>query len=220
MSIFIDEMLSSFPACNQPPEPIVKFFHWIDAQELHHNFGTDGYRYANIDPDAADYCIGIVPVSLDASRLWTRSDDPFIHERFVQFCRTGGDGSYAGLWLDDAGQQHIVHVGSGSGSTLLGKMTENPVDFLRALAIGYSELCWQSDYDLTPEEVFLLNNPEAEDDPDSCTWPKRPIALQNWLREEFSVTIPARANAVLLNMPSMDEQSDDPFHRWIAGLTE
>ncbi len=220
MSIFIDEMMASFPARNQPPEAIVKFFHWIDAQGLHHNFGTDKWRYANIDPDGEDYSVGIVPVDIAMSKLWTRSDDPAVFERFAEFCRTGGDGSYAGLWLDDTGQQHIVHVGSGSGSTLLGIMVANPVDFLRLLAIGYNELCWSDAHSLTPIEMFLVDNPDAEDEPDEYQWPKKPLALQAWVSQEFGVSIPERGGEVMMDMPSMDEPSDDPFHKWAMSLHE
>ena len=48
----------------------------------------------------------------------------------------------AAFWLDDAGKQRIVHLGSGSGSTLVCILAEEAIDFLRLLAIGYDEICW------------------------------------------------------------------------------
>ncbi|NJM50663.1 MAG: hypothetical protein HC843_07140 [Sphingomonadales bacterium] len=220
MSIFIEEMLASFPTRNQPPEEIVKFFHWIDKQGLHHNFGSDDYKYADIDPDAADGMIGITPVNIQMAKLTTRSEDPIIYERFAEFCSTGGDGSRAALWLDDDGQQHIVHMGSGSGSTLIGIMVSNPIDFLRTLAIGYSELCWPSDFGKTPEEVFNDNYPDAADEPDEYVWPKPLAALQKWVATEFGVSIPKRADQILLPMADMDDVPTDPFHKWIMSLPE
>ena len=43
--------------------------------------------------------------------------------RVCVFARTGGDGSMAALWLEPSGTQKIVHLGSGSGSTLVCVLT-------------------------------------------------------------------------------------------------
>jgi hypothetical protein len=216
MSQFVDTMLASFPPCNPPPEPIVQFFHWIEQQGLH-RVDINGGPYALVDPDADSSSVTIEPVDLSASRDWTHSDDPAVYERLALFCRTGGDGSYAALWRDDNGQQHIVHLGAGSGSILLGIMVASPLDFLRALAIGYDELCWDEIHELTPQEAFLEENPDYEDEPDSFDPPKPPLALRDWVTRTFGVSIPERASEVLKAMPSMNEDSSDPFHRWVMG---
>lgn len=221
MALFLDTLLASFPASNRPPETLVRFFEWIGQQGLHRGFDTGGHRYALIDPDADRSSVTIEPVDLAASRSWTRSDDPAVYERLALFCRTGGDGSYAALWRDDDGAQHIVHLGSGSGSVLLGVMVDSPLDFVRALAIGYEELCWSEIHALTPQEAFLEENPDAEDEPEAFDPPRPPLALRAWLSQTFGVTAPERASEVLRAMPSMsDDHSDDPFHRWIRGLPE
>ena len=62
------------------------------------------------------------------------------------FARTGSDGSTAALWLGIDGATRIVHLGSGSGSMMTCVLAEDPVDFLRLLAIGYREICWNVDY--------------------------------------------------------------------------
>lgn len=219
MGQFFDAMLASFPSSNPPPEPIVRFFKWIDQTGLQ-RLDINGKPYALVDPDAESSSVTIAPVDPAASKDWTRSDDPAVYERLSLFCRTGGDGSYAALWRDDHGRQHVVHLGSGSGSILLGIMTDSPLDFLRALAIGYDELCWEEIHALTPAEAFLEQNPDAEDDPDSLDHPKPPLALRDWLTRTFGVTIPERANEVLRAMPSMNEDSSDPFHRWIMSRSE
>ncbi|BAQ80361.1 hypothetical protein [Pseudomonas sp. St29] len=71
----------------------------------------------------------------------------------VRTRRDGGDGSWAGLWRDDTGQQRMVHLGSGSGSLMLCVLTDTPQDLLRLLAIGYNELCWPEQFERTPQEV-------------------------------------------------------------------
>lgn len=214
MGRFLDAMLASFPSSNPPPEPLVRFFQWIEQQGLH-RLDVNGEPFALVDPDAESSSVTIELVDLAASRDWTHSDDPAVYERLALFCRTGGDGSFAALWRDDNGQQHIVHLGSGSGSVLLGVMVDSPVDFLRALAIGYDELCWDEIHALTPLEAFLEENPDAEDEPDSFDLPKPPMALRDWLSRTFGVSIPERASEVVKAMPSMEEDSSDPFHRWI-----
>jgi hypothetical protein len=173
-----------------------------------------------VDPDAVSSSVTIEPEDLSISRDGTHSDDPTVYERLALFCRTGGDGSYAALWRDAEGQQHIVHLGSGSGSVLLCIMVDSPLDFLRGLAIGYDELCWDEVHGLTPQEAFLHENLDSEDEPDDFHPPRPLLALRGWLTRTFGVTIPARACEVLRAMPSMDEDSSDPFHRWIVGRSE
>ncbi|MGK3816862.1 hypothetical protein, partial [Enterococcus faecium] len=75
-------------------------------------------------------------------------------QRLAPIIRTGGDGSYAALWLDDEGKQRFVHMGSGSGSTWMGVICEGAVDMLRLMAIGYDELCWPEHFDITPVEAY------------------------------------------------------------------
>ncbi|HVT82859.1 MAG TPA: hypothetical protein VHM90_19630, partial [Phycisphaerae bacterium] len=73
-----------------------------------------------------------------------------ILKKLCIFATTGGEGSMAALWLGDDGVQRIVHLGSGSGSTMVCVLTEDPVDFLRLLAIGYDEICWDHQFSDLP----------------------------------------------------------------------
>ena len=43
-------------------------------------------------------------------------------------------------------------MGSGSGSCLSCILADNTVDFLRLLAIGYDEICWEENFHLLPNE--------------------------------------------------------------------
>jgi hypothetical protein len=61
-----------------------------------------------------------------------------IMTRVSVFAKTGADGSTAALWIDDEGRQRIVHMGSGSGSTLTCVLAEDAVDFLRLIPSGTS----------------------------------------------------------------------------------
>ena len=74
-------------------------------------------------------------------------------ERVFLFVRTGGDGSYAGFWLDEAGKQWVIHHGSGSGSDWWGVVSDDPTDLLRLLAIGYVEPAFREVHRLTVQEA-------------------------------------------------------------------
>lgn len=72
---------------------------------------------------------------------WFGHDRADVLNRLCVFAKTGADGSMAAFWIDDAGKQCIVHMGSGSGALLCCVLAETPIDFLRLIAIGYDEIC-------------------------------------------------------------------------------
>ncbi|MGB7408083.1 MAG: hypothetical protein WA908_06215, partial [Pontixanthobacter sp.] len=155
MGEFVETMRTAIGPKITIPEPLVAYFEWIESEGLVRQTETDPPEtYALIDPSCAESCLAIeVPVAgeLDA---WAGDDGQTMDNRLAAFCRTGGDGSRAALWLDDNGETQIVHLGSGSGSTSIGIMVDEPLDFLRALAIGYDELCWPDNHDRTPLEIW------------------------------------------------------------------
>jgi hypothetical protein len=200
-------LMASFPASLQPPEPLVRYFRWLESQGLDRK-----NRYSLIDPSQSDSHIGIIPAE-------TWGDAPA--DRLAIFCRTGGDGSKAALWRDDAGEIRFVHLGSGSGSVMVGVLAWNAVDFLRLLAIGYEELCWPDDLACTPIQAFENNNGEPDDWDEGAKPPTVPRALRQWLAQEFDVDIPETAAELVGTLPSYgDTNSTDPFCQWLAELQE
>lgn len=106
------------------------------------------------------------------------------------------------FWLADSGEIKIVHLGSGSGSTLTCVLADNTVDFLRLLAIGYDEICWSDEFANPPKD-----NPEFTVQPNT--------EFQNWVRNTFNVTIPQTALEIVKHPSLMDdEQSEDEFWNW------
>src|ERR1700687_192543 len=107
------------------------------------------------------------------------------------------------IWLDEHAQQRIVHLGSGSGSLLTCVLAESPIDFLRLLAIGYDEICWNEAFSETPNasSTGLLVHPNLE--------------FQRWAKQPFSVTIPQTATEIVLHPSEMGHaESEDRFCRW------
>lgn len=200
-----DHLIASFPPALPPPEPLARYFRWVDAQGLGRN---PGHRYALIDPSQSDSCISLFPAEpwggLPADRL-------------AVFCHTGGEGSRAGLWRDDAGELRFVHLGSGSGSVMVGVLAWNAVDFLRLLAIGYTELCWQDHHASTPMQAFIEDNGEPEEWDEDARPPTAPLALRHWLAQEFGARVPETAAELVGALPRYGcTDSSDPFCQWLA----
>jgi len=85
-------------------------------------------------------------------------------------------------------------------------LAEDPVDFLRLIAIGYDEICWNDDFALTSAESYKKN--------DFLVKPN--LKYLNWLTHEFNVQIPETALEIVKNPAEFgDEDSNDPFCRWL-----
>ena len=205
---FFDQWMASFPADVQPPEPLVRLVKWLHEQGLTHE---GDYAYAQLDPASPSEVV-IELADVDSN--------PATQGRLVDFCRTGGDGSRASLWRDDAGEVRIVHQGSGSGSVMVGVLAPTPVDFLRLLAIGYEQLCWPDQHVLTPMEAFVEDNGEPDEWDEDTEPPQPPLALRAWLKAEFGVEAPETADEIVGDLPSFgsDPDSPDPFYQWLAKL--
>ena len=139
-------------------------------------------------------------------KYWFGHERPEVLNRLCVFAQTGAEGSMAAFWIDDDGNQQIVHLGSGSGSILCCVLANNPIDFLRLLAIGYDEICWNSAFSMPPNAdaaggLFVHPN----------------VAYQDWVKKTFSVTIPQTAAEIVKHPSEMgDAESEDPFCRWVV----
>ena len=134
--------------------------------------------------------------------------DAEIKNRLCVFASSGKDGSMCALWLDDAGETKIVHMGSGSGSTMTCVLTRNGLDFLRLLAIGYDEICWS--------EAF--SSPPNSDEDELFVHPNEPF--KQWVRERFKTTIPQTALEIATPADMDDDEPRDEFLIWIRSLWE
>lgn len=213
---FAQAMIASFPLTLTPPEPLVRFFHWLEDNSLAARSPYDGQWYAKLDPAIERACITVAPVDEQFATAWFHDENAETAERLAVFIQTGGDGSRAGLWKADDGKLCFVHHGSGSGSTLLCKLTDDPIDFLRLLAIGYEELCWETAFSVTPAEAYRQSWGDEDDIPQG---PAVPEQFQRWVIDSFHVTIPRTASEIITSCSGMDDaESDDPFWNWIRKI--
>ena len=199
------------------PEPLRLLFEWIEQRGTY--VDRDGGRIGFLFPERAmkdgwtdSGRLGGTDVSFAAEgnaniRYWFGHERPEMLSRICVFCQTGGEGSMAAFWLDPNGGQKIVHMGSGSGSTLVCVLADDPVDFLRLLAIGYDEICWPEAFGSPPNAASdFIVQPNTE--------------FQDWVKTTFSVSIPTTASEIVRHPSDMgDKDSPDPFHSWVASMT-
>lgn len=213
MGEFVSQAMARLPASLEMPEPLTALFGWV---EQHGDVvtGADGTLYGGLSSDSsvgtwlelhgddhadmemlAKHWFG-VPSDLIVDRLWV-------------FARTGNDGSMAALWRDDAGEQHIVHLGSGSGSIMSGILATDPVDLLRLLAIGYEEICWGGQYAQEPAS-------EREG------WTPINQPFRDWVSSTYAVEIPRTGLELVPHAPDLatDSYPDDPFVRFIDAVQD
>ncbi len=194
------------------PEPLERLFRWIEDNDLFLDRpeGRIGFLFPEAEMRAGwtetgrpgGTNIDFYPEGDVNLRYWFRRDSAEIRSRLCIFCKTGGDGSTGAFWLDDEGRQRIVHLGSGSGSVMVCVLADDPVDFLRLLAIGYDEICW-GEFDAPPNvsDGFMVS-------------PNEPY--RKWVEASFGVTIPERGNEIVRSRADMgDTETPDPFCRWV-----
>lgn len=130
-------------------------------------------------------------------------DNEELKSRLCVFAQSGAEGSECALWLNDNNELKVVHMGSGSGSILSCVLADNMTDFIRLLAIGYDEICWDENFPYPPNE----NDDEFIVKPN--------IEFQEWVKKTFNVKIPDIGLEVVKYPATMnDKNSEDEFFNW------
>jgi hypothetical protein len=194
------------------PEPLARLFNWIESNGFHvdrkaHRLGFLYSPKKSKEEWTETQRTGGTSIQFHAEgnvnmKYWLGHDRPEVINRLCVFAQTGAEGSMAAFWLDDEGQQQIVHLGSGSGSVMVCILAKNAVDFLRLLAIGYDEICWDSAFDNPPNtnsEMFIHPN----------------VLYQNWVKDTFKVTLPKTASEIVQPARMGDDNSHDVFCKWV-----
>ena len=213
MSKLGDEITATLLPGMTIPESLQQLFDWI---EQHGYFvDTENGRIGSLFPDdelKAGWTDNerpggtIIEFAAEGNvnlHYWFGHERREVLDRLCVFAQTGAEGSMAAFWIDDDGKQRIVHLGSGSGSTMCCVLADDPIEFLRLLAIGYDEICWN--------EAF--SEPPNTDD-DMIVHPN--IKFQSWVQQTFDVTIPSTALEIVKTPAEMgDASSTDEFCQWV-----
>jgi len=213
MGLINDEIAAKMPRGMCVPKPMSMLFDW--AEEHARCYKDEGIRVCDLSdgverphnlPD--NHRMGGTAIrfrAYDDSRLhkyWFGRESHESENGLRTFAWSGGEGSMAAFWLDPAGGQKFVHMGSGSGSQLVCVLADDPIDFLRLLAIGYDEICWDQYFAAPP-------NTNSE----YIVHPR--VDFQEWVTTTFGVSIPRTAAEIVRCPAQMDDTaSDDPFWKW------
>ena len=221
-NILLQQLENALPEGMQIPEELRKFYQWIEDNGYY--MDAKGVRYGWLFPEdkikeswTDNERIGGTMITFNVDEESYRNELLEIQykehldevkRRLLVFARSGADGSECALWLDDEGRTQIVHIGSGSGSMMTCILVKNALDFLRLLAIGYDEICWDEDYPFPPnsnkDNTFVHPNTQ----------------YQEWVQNTFHTTIPKIGLEVVTPHSMCDEPITDPFLKWFFEMTE
>lgn len=212
----MEQLEKVLPEGMQIPKEIELLYQYIEDNGLY--VDRNGYRYGMLYPEDkmkeswtdqgrdGGTRITFYPGGTENLKYWFGQEYEELEHRLCVFAQSGGEGSECAFWLNDNGELKIVHMGSGSGSMLSCVLADNAVDFLRLLAIGYDEICWDEEYPYPPNEA-----------PDNDFQVNPNTAFQNWVTQTFGVEIPKTALEIVKHPAQMDdESSEDEFFNWIA----
>lgn len=217
----IEQLEKTLPDKMVVPQPLIKLYEWIEENKLYTDT-ADGTRIGYLYPEdkleeswndcerEGGTIVHFFAQSVENLKYWFGIENDEIYTRLRVFGKTGSEGSQCALWLDDNGDTKIVHMGSGSGSILCCVLADNAIDFLRLLAIGYDEICWNELYAYPPNE---------SNDDDFVVHPN--LEFQNWVKTTFDVTIPQTALEIVKYPAEMgDQDTPDAFCKWCNKQTQ
>ena len=221
-NILLQQLENALPEGMQIPEELRQLYQWIEDNGYY--MDTKGVRYGWLFPEdkikeswTDNERIGGTMITFNVDEESYRNELleiqykehlEEVRRRLLVFAQSGADGSECALWLDDEGHTQIVHIGSGSGSMMTCILVKNALDFLRLLAIGYDEICWDEDYPFPPnsnkDNTFVHPNTQ----------------YQEWVQNTFHTTIPKIGLEVVTPHSMDDEVTDDPFLNWFYEMTD
>ena len=221
-NILLQQLENALPKGMQIPEELRQLYQWIENNGYYSE--NEGIRYGYLYPQdklreswkeeeregGTDIAFSVLK-NIDREEVlenYYKKHKDEVRRRLLVFAQSGADGSECALWLDDEGHTQIVHIGSGSGSIMTCILVKNALDFLRLLAIGYDEICWDEDYPLSPnsnkDNTFVHPNTQ----------------YQEWVQNTFHTTIPKIGLEVVTPHNMNDEPITDPFLKWFLEVSE
>ena len=221
-NILLQQLENALPKGMQIPEELRQLYQWIENNGYYSE--NEGIRYGYLYPQdklreswkeeeregGTDIAFSVLK-NIDREEVlenYYKKHKDEVRRRLLVFAQSGADGSECALWLDDEGHTQIVHIGSGSGSMMTCILVKNALDFLRLLAIGYDEICWDEDYPLPPnsnkDNTFVYPNTQ----------------YQEWVQNTFHTTISKIGLEVVTPHSMCDEPITDPFLKWFFEMTE
>lgn len=220
-NLLINQLQNVLPKGMTLPKELIQLYQWIEENNLYVD-NKNGYRIGFLFPEnelkeswtdnerEGGTTIEFAAGEPENLKYWFGGkENEEIKQRLCVFAQSGAEGSETAFWLSENGQLKIVHMGSGSGSILTCVLADNFLDFIRLLAIGYDEICWDEEFPFPPNE----NNNDFIVKPN--------LKFQKWVKETFNVEIPKTALEIVKFPAKMDdENSEDEFFNWYQKFLE
>ena len=179
------------------PEQLGRAWSFMESQGWSGQ-GANGEPF--LTPYPGEFQLGPV-FSADLSiRGWLDPDAPGA-ERLVPIAETDGSGGQALLWFDDSGAPRFVGLSSEGDEAV--RLADDPVDFLRLVAIGYPEFV---DYAFGAEPDAF----DDEDESDGQDSKEAHARFRAWVESEFEVTVPRM----------WEVHPDREFQAWLRPLAD
>jgi cell wall assembly regulator SMI1 len=175
------------------PEPLVRA---LAAMEARGWGGTDANGVPFVTPYEGEWQLGAVFSGSQSTEGWLDPDAPDAW-RLLPLAEADGSGAFAALWFEPSGDSRFVLLSSEGGVPK--RLAEDPVDFLRFIAIGYRD---------TMSLMFGL--PPDLDDEDEEEAVTAHAEFRAWVEGEFGVEVPAMWKV----------SDDDRFFAWLSSAAE
>ena len=174
------------------PAPLRRALSVMEAQRWG---GTDADDDPFVTPYEGEFRLGAVFSGTRSTDGWL---DPAAPDawRLLPLAETDGSGGFAALWFAPSGDSRSVLLSSEGGAPQ--RLADDPVDFLRLIAIGYDEL--------TP---WVWDEPVSVDEDDEDTAAAH-APFRAWVEEEFDVEVPE----------SWSVTDDERFAAWLSAVAE
>ena len=174
------------------PAPLRRALSVMEAQGWG---GTDADGDPFVTPYAGELRLGAVFSGTRSTEGWL---DPAAPDawRLLPLAETDGSGGIAALWFAPSGDSRFVRLGSEGGAPQ--RLADDPVDFLRLIAIGYDEL-----------NSWVWDEPVSVDE-DSEDTAAAHAPFRAWVEDEFDVEVPQ----------SWSVTDDERLCAWLAAVAE
>jgi cell wall assembly regulator SMI1 len=174
------------------PTPVGRALWAMEAQGWG---GTDAGGDPFVTPYEGEFRRGAVFSGTQSTDGWLDPTSPDAW-RLLPLAETDGSGGFAALWFAPSGDFRFVLLGSEGGAPQ--RLADDPVDFLRLIAIGYDEL--------TP---WVWDEPVSVDEDDEDTAAAH-APFRAWVEDEFEVEVPE----------SWSVTDDERFAAWLSAVAE
>ncbi len=156
------------------PDALWTYIRWLEAEGQVYTYRATNQRFlatmpvAGIDALFSHLAFELPP---DLVRYWLGKEG--FERQIIPLAKCGGDGSYIALWKHDDQPDQFVFLGSEGESFVI---TENPVDLIAILTMGYSSIEGRDVLAATPAEAWA----ETDEEP----W-LEPVTAKDWATQTF-----------------------------------